>query len=323
MLVLAFLACASAAEPFYKKNAETDGIPIRASAAVAEAALAEARVRLHRMLARIPAVAKNLSDAGAELHVIGKDQSTTDLPEHRDMKGKPFDGELTMDERTRGVGGLLASCGEENLLHLKSDRYRDGRDICVHEFAHTLRNFGLTPEARKRFDRRYHSSLARGLWETAYAGTNPDEYFAELSMWYFGSRGDYGAIKPEPRVGAAWLKAYDPEGYALLDELYSGRMKVAAMPWSALEPLPADKEGVIRSGDGPEADVRFDNLTEDPVELFWLDGDGRRKGYGVIAPATKREQHTYVSHAWLLVRRGKPFAIYVAGRERGFAAIKD
>jgi len=53
---------------------------------------------------------------------------------------------LTRDPRTRGLGGLLTSCGEENLLGLEKDRYR-GRDICVHEFAHNILGYGV-PSAR-------------------------------------------------------------------------------------------------------------------------------------------------------------------------------
>ena len=69
---------------------------------------------------------------------------TTDLPEWRQDQGKHLAeyGGLTRDERTRGMGGLHASCGEENLLKLKDDRYR-GRDICVHEFAHTIFDCGV------------------------------------------------------------------------------------------------------------------------------------------------------------------------------------
>jgi hypothetical protein len=151
---------------------------------------------------------------------------TSDLPDHRHWKGKPYDGDQTIDQRTRGVGGRHASCGEENLLTLEKDRYR-GRDICSHEFAHTLRNFGLDRETRKRFDDQYRKARDAGHWRGMYAGSNADEYFAELTMWYVGTRGDYGSLMPPPVPGPDWLKSYDPEGFALLDELYSGRMTVA------------------------------------------------------------------------------------------------
>lgn len=48
-----------------------------------------------------------------------------------------------LDDRGRGYGGFHASCGEENLLRLPCDRYRDHRDILTHEFAHTCLSWGL------------------------------------------------------------------------------------------------------------------------------------------------------------------------------------
>ena len=120
------------------------------------------------------------------------------------------------------MGGRLVSCGEENLLRLADGRYR-GRDICVHEFSHCIRNFGITPKLRARFDNQYRRSLAKGLWRGAYAATNPDEFFAELSMWYFGTHGDLGMEGSKPRSGRKGLLDYDPEAYALFDEFYGGR----------------------------------------------------------------------------------------------------
>ena len=105
------------------------------------------------LLVRQPMVISNLVSAGAELHIIGRDQVTTDLPEWRHDKGVPrpeYNG-LTRDQRTRGMGGLLTSCGEENLLRLEQDRYH-GRDICLHEFSHNLRNHGIPQPLRARFD---------------------------------------------------------------------------------------------------------------------------------------------------------------------------
>ena len=129
---------------FFAKELDYEGIRIKAPAVVADNALFVARDRIARLLKNLPNARYNLSRAGAQLHIIGKDQVTSDLPEHRHLKGKPFDGKLTVDERTRGLGGLLTSCGEENLLDLPDDRYK-GRDICTHEFAHNLQDHGLSP----------------------------------------------------------------------------------------------------------------------------------------------------------------------------------
>jgi hypothetical protein len=213
---------------FFSKRLDFHGIPIKAHVVVADEALYAAYDHLSRMLAHLPMAVSNLAAAGAELHLIGRDQVTTDLPEWRQDKGKPlaeYHG-LTRDERTRGMGGLLTSCGEENLLQLTNDRYR-GRDICYHEFAHSLRNFGLPAAVRSRFDEQYHNSLAAGRWHDAYAGSNADEFFAELTMWYFGSHGDLSMTGPKPANGPDGLKHYDPDAFALLDDLYSGRIPIA------------------------------------------------------------------------------------------------
>jgi hypothetical protein len=55
--------------------------------------------------------------AGAELHIIGRDQVTTDLPEWRHDKGKALRGYngLTRDERTPGDGRVADELrGEES-----------------------------------------------------------------------------------------------------------------------------------------------------------------------------------------------------------------
>ena len=180
------------------------------------------------MLSNLTSVRVKLAKAGAELHIIGRDQVTTDLPEWRHDKGKPlaeYHG-LTRDQRTRGMGGLMTSCGEENLLLLEKDRYR-GRDICVHEFAHNILGHGASREFRQKLREQHRRSLDRGLWVGSYAGSNLDEFFAELTMWYFGTHGDLTMKGPKPANGREGLKGYDPEACSLLDDFYSGRMEPA------------------------------------------------------------------------------------------------
>jgi len=45
-------------------------------------------------------------------------------------------------------------------------------------------------------------------------------------MSYFGTHGDLHMTGPKPENGPEGLKKYDPEAFALLDEFYSGRMKI-------------------------------------------------------------------------------------------------
>jgi len=210
---------------FFAKQLDFHGIPIKSSAAVDNQALRIAYDRLSMLLAHLPDARDRLAKAGAELHIIGRNEVTTDLPEWRHDKGKPipeYNG-LTRDERTRGMGGLFTSCGEENLLQLPEDRYR-GSDICVHEFAHCIMDYGSAPEVTERFEAQRGRSLAKGLWVESYAGSNAQEFFAELAMWYFGTHGDRRMKGPAPADGPEGLKAYDPEAYQLVDDFWSGRI---------------------------------------------------------------------------------------------------
>ncbi|HEV8542903.1 MAG TPA: hypothetical protein VGR78_10970 [Verrucomicrobiae bacterium] len=216
---------------FFSKQLDFHGIPIKAHQIVADEALYAAYDRLSllftHLLARQPMVLSNLIASGAELHIIGRDQVTTDLPEWRHDKGKPipmYNG-LTRDQRTRGMGGLLTSCGEENLLGLEQDRYR-GRDICLHEFSHNVLNHGCPPEIKALFAAQRTNSLAEGLWQKSYAGSNVDEFFAELTMWYFETHGDLHMTGVKPENGREGLKKYDPEAFKIMDDLYSGRIDI-------------------------------------------------------------------------------------------------
>src|SRR5208283_1481683 len=184
---------------FFTKMISVNGIPIKAPSVVVDDALYAAYDRINMETAHLPVVVANLAAAGAELHIIGRDQGTTDLPEWRQDKHVPLDEYfgLTRDQRTRGMGGLITSCGEENLLQLPKDRYR-GRDICLHEFAHDIEGEGIPRSVRALFDKQYEVSKSKGLWLNSYAGSNPDEFFAELTMWYFGTHGDMGMSGPKP-----------------------------------------------------------------------------------------------------------------------------
>ncbi len=62
--------------------------------------------------------------------------------------------------------------------------------------------------------------------QRSYAGSNPDEFFAELTMWYFGTHGDLHMTGPKPENGRDGLRNYDPEAFRLMDDFYSGRIAI-------------------------------------------------------------------------------------------------
>src|SRR4029077_923304 len=59
---------------FFSKLLDFQGIPIKAHAVVADEALYAAYDRLSLLLSNQPMVVSNLTAAGVELHIIGRDQ---------------------------------------------------------------------------------------------------------------------------------------------------------------------------------------------------------------------------------------------------------
>jgi hypothetical protein len=307
---------------FYSKRLDYQGIPIKASSAVSDDALVAAHARLFMMLRLLPVAIDNLKSASSELHLIGKDQVTSDLPEYKDLKDKPFDGELTVDQRTRGLGGVIASCGEENLLGLNQDRYKGG-DICVHEFAHTLQVYGLSKGVQNLISRQFQLAISKGLWKSAYASTNEHEYFAELSMWYFGTHGEMKSV-PGAKPGQRWLRSYDPDGSELLERIYSGEFEDVREKIVPLTKIPPSQEGELRSYAGAAVQVTFINQTRRTVRVYWLDYEGHRKPYGAILPGGRRQQSTFQTHPFVITDdQDRALEIYVAGNQSAIAVIVE
>src|SRR3954469_14286676 len=72
---------------FYAKRLDYHGLPIKGAEAVSDGAFYEAWRRLDRLLNKNPVILANLLLAHSEVHIIGKDQQQTDLPEFRSQKG--------------------------------------------------------------------------------------------------------------------------------------------------------------------------------------------------------------------------------------------
>jgi hypothetical protein len=200
------------ARRFYKKFLEVNGIPVLASADVADEALQRTHEIVTHLLAGRPDILESMATYGTRLIIIGKDQVYTHMPEYRDSPNPEY-----LNERVRGTGGLrVTSFGEENLLNLAGDRY-DDESIALHEFCHTIdAALGrIDTTWRDRLGKTYRSAVAAGLWKNAYAGSNPAEYWAEICQSYF----DCNRINNWNHIAVGTreqLKQYDPEGYDLV-----------------------------------------------------------------------------------------------------------
>jgi alpha-glucosidase len=200
-----------AARQFYKKHLDIKGMPVAASAEVADQALQRAYEIVTHILAGRPDVFQAMVSNGMYLIIIGKDQVYTDMPEYRNHPNPAY-----QNERVRGTGGKPTSFGEENLLCLPIDRY-DDESIGVHEFCHTIDSAmrSVDPAWSERRNTAYRHALAKGLWKNTYAGSNPGEYWAEVCQVYFdcdrANNWNHGPIARREQ-----LKVYDPETYELV-----------------------------------------------------------------------------------------------------------
>ena len=133
-----------------------------------------------------------------------------------------------------------------------------------------------------------------------FAATNPDEFFAELSMWYFGTHGDPGTLA-RVESGPAWLAAYDPESFALFERFYRGLIPIDQAMWRRARLVDPEKEREMRSAPTyTRARLVIRNRTSSELRLYWLDFEGARKLYASIPPLGTSTQDTFAHHVWLL-----------------------
>ncbi len=224
-------------DAFYAQYCTVAGLAIVASDDVPASALQRARTLVAAMLENVdPDAIDAIVDADVRIGVIGEEQVTTDLPEHADLN-EAFPG-TDWDARTRGVGATIArpltSAGEENLLCYPDDSYA-GESILIHEFAHTVHELGVA-SVDATFDARlqatYEAALADGRWGDTYAAVDELEYWAEGVQSYFDANGS-----AEPADGIhnhvdtrSELASYDPDLYALVDEVFGGTASPDACP---------------------------------------------------------------------------------------------
>jgi hypothetical protein len=213
-------------DPFYQKCLMARGIPIVSSAKVDDRAIKEAKRIVEAMLGKRPELAKPMVERKLRVAVMAQTEQTLDIPEHSDLQ-KAFPS-TDWNKRARGLGATVArpavSCGAENLLGLTGDRYR-GESILIHEFAHTVLNFGLEPlepAYRRKLEAAFKASKDT-VWKNTYAATNIDEYWAEgVQSWFdCNQKGPAGGNGVHNEIwNRTELKDKDRQLYDLLEKVF-------------------------------------------------------------------------------------------------------
>ncbi len=82
-------------------------------------------------------------------------------------------------------------------------------------------------------------------------------------------------------------------------------------------------EGRVHSVEGvTESTIIFRNYLNQPVQIFWLDYQGRREPILTLGPGDKARQQTFVTHLWLAAdMSGRCIGIYLAPVGQGVASI--
>ena len=207
--------------PFYTKYTDAGGLPVLSSEKVSDAALLEAVDIVNHMLDGRDDIRRAIIKNKVRLAVMAPDQQTTDIPEHSDLTPKEY-----WDRRARGLGATperpAVSCGEENLLNLKGDRYSK-ENVLVHEYGHVIHEMGLN-SIDADFDGKlkacYDYAMEQGTWKDTYAATNHKEYWAEGVQAYFDC-----AAPPEPGNHndintREKLEKSDPQLFHLIDDVF-------------------------------------------------------------------------------------------------------
>ena len=212
---------------FYKKCVLVRGLPIVSSEKVSDKALLQAAELVEVMLRKRPEIVQPMKERKLRIAIMAPIEQTLDIPEHSDLQ-KVFPS-TDWNKRARGLGATVerpcVSGAEENLLGLKGDRYK-GESILIHEFGHTVLNFGLEAVDKKfrtRLRNAFDAAKAAGAWKNTYAETNLDEYWAEgVQSWFDCNQ--KGPIGGNGVHNELWnrdgLKSKDSKLYALLESAF-------------------------------------------------------------------------------------------------------
>lgn len=152
------------------------------------------------------------------------------------------------------------------------------------------------------------AALTKELGRTVDANKLPIErldFTAEGEMLLRGRDGDW-----KWNAASGKLEKHQPTADA---DLATGKPKIGLVPQAELR-------GSGRTG--PDTEITFDNQTAEPVAIFWIDTNNQPQPYGQVEAKTRRPQHTFGGHRWLVEKlNGERLAVFEASDEADVAVI--
>ena len=144
--------------------------------------------------------------------------------------------------------------------------------------------------------------------------------FQQVAVMGQGTQADYERALALPgatagkvfrsKVESQWLPGGDSFWYrveiekgkwehVLVDAVKGERRVLPGPPEGASVAIAAMEKVRASANGGEETELIFVNRTEGDVLVFWIDTEGRRKGYGSVKAGERREQRTFAGHVWL------------------------
>lgn len=69
---------------------------------------------------------------------------------------------------------------------------------------------------------------------------------------------------------------------------------------------------VFRNAAGSDCTITIRNLLDKPIEIYWVDGDGKRNKYPEVPAHGTSQRHTYIGHQWQAESDGQVISSYTA-----------
>ncbi|KAK3773277.1 hypothetical protein RRG08_053662 [Elysia crispata] len=206
---------------FYQKYTEAYGIPVLCDKNVSDDALRRACYVLRFMLAENSVVREWFWRMSGRIAVIGKDEVTNDIPEHRHHSDL---GNQVTRGRSATYHNPVSTAGEENILCYQKDRNRQ-KDMMVRHLSKAIYVLGAAVGIQGwdgRMRAAYAHAKKTGLFKDTLFMKSVQDFFAEGVQSYFNVQ-TYRA-KPDgvhgPIATRGALKYYDPDLYNLIKEIF-------------------------------------------------------------------------------------------------------